>query len=79
MKLTKAQLAALEKIERREVVNYLPANVSRPRRWDGARRCTIEALTKMGLIQTTFSTNPYDGAWPELTDAGKKALEEVRK
>ena len=33
MKLTKAQLAALEKIERREVVNYLPANVAKPRKW----------------------------------------------
>ena len=79
MKLSKAQLATLEKIERREVVNYLPADVSRPRRWSGARKGTIEALTKMGLIQTTFSTNPYSGAWPELTDARRAALEEVRK
>lgn len=79
MKLTQAQLAALEKIEKREVVNYLPANVAKPRKWSGARKGTIEALTKMGLIQTIFSTNPYDGAWPELTDAGRAALEEVRK
>ena len=79
MILTKAQLAALEKIERLEVVNYLPADVSKPRRWSGARKATIEALTKMGLIQTIFSTNPYSGAWPELTDAGRASLEEVRK
>lgn len=52
MKLSKAQLATLEKIEKREVVNYLPYDVSKPRRWSGARKGTIEALTKMGLIQT---------------------------
>ena len=79
MKLTRTQIAALEKIERREVVNYLPASVSNPRRWDGARKNTIEALTKMGLIHTEFSTSPYDPAWPELTDAGRAALEEARK
>lgn len=79
MTLTKAQLAALEKIERREVVNYLTANVAKPRKWSGARKGTIEALTKMGLIQTAWSRNPYDAAWPELTDAGRAALEEARK
>lgn len=79
MKLTKTQIAALEKIERREVVNYLPANVAKPRKWSGARKGTIEALTKMGLIQTAWSRNPYDAAWPELTDAGRATLEEARK
>lgn len=79
MKLSKAQLATLEKIERREVVNYLPYDVSKPRRWSGVRKGTIEALTKMGLIQTAWSRNPYDAAWPELTDAGRAALEEALK
>lgn len=79
MKLTKAQLAALEKIERREVVNYLPTSVTKPRKWSGARKGTIEALTKMGLIQTAWPRSPYAAAWPELTDAGRAALEEVRK
>lgn len=79
MKLSKAQIATLEKIEKREVVNYLPADISKPRKWSGARKGTIEALTKMGLIQIIFSKNPYDGAWPELTEAGRAALEEVRK
>ena len=49
MRLTKTQIAALEKIERREVVNYLPASVAKPRKWSGARKGTIEALTKMGF------------------------------
>lgn len=79
MKLTQAQIDALEKIEKREVVNYLPADVSKPRRWSGANKGMIESLTKKGLIQTTFSTSPYSAAWPELTDAGRAALEEVRK
>lgn len=79
MKLSKALIAALEKIEKREVVNYLPTDVSKPRRWSGANKGMIEALTKMGLIQTIFSKNPYNGAWPELIDAGRAALEEVRK
>lgn len=79
MKLSKAQIAALEKIEKREVVNYLPYDVSKPRRWSGTNKGMIESLTKMGLIQTAWSRNPYDAAWPELTDDGRAALEEVRK
>ena len=79
MKLTQAQIDALEKIEKREVVNYLPADVSKPRRWSGTNKGMIESLTKKGLIQTAWPRSPYAAAWPELTDAGRAALEEVRK
>ena len=78
-RLSKSQIATLLKIERREVENYFHKyDLLKPRKWRGGRPSTIRSLVKMGLISVPFVKDP-DSAFPELTDAGKSALEEAHE
>lgn len=87
MKLSKAQLAALEAIEKGEVSKWYPwrycaSQKSRPDIVRGAHRKTIDSLVAKGLIYLDKATqkigklNPYDKY--ALTDAGRTALEDER-
>ncbi len=77
--LSKSQIATLLKIGRGEVENYFHrSDVIKPRKWRGGRPSTIRYLAKMGLISVPFVKDP-ESAFPELTDAGKRALEEATK
>lgn len=77
--LSKSQIATLLKIGRGEVENYFHKyDPLKPRKWRGGRPCTIRSLAKFGLVSVPFVKDP-DSVFPELTDAGKRALEEATK
>lgn len=78
MKLTKAQLTALEAVERGEVYEMPSIFSRRDNRMFGARKQTVKALREKGLI--TFMPSAFQGPlYFHITDAGRAALEEVRK
>lgn len=81
MKLSKAQIATLEAVERGEVRKVYPLYMSKPTRIYGARKKTLEILIERGLVflerQPKKVVKPDD--YYSLTEAGKKALEEARK
>ena len=83
MKLSKAQIATLEAVERGEVRNVYSCYYSRPDRIDGARKRTLQILIENGLVFLDYTQRkigqfiPFD--YYRITDAGRAALEEVRK
>lgn len=77
MKLSKAQIATLEKIKNRRVDQYFH-RYSATRKFRGAKAATINSLVKMELVRIPFFGYTTDVVL-ELTDAGRAALEEVRK
>lgn len=77
MKLSKAQIATLEKVKNKEVKIYFHRN-NTSRKFRGARSNTIYSLDEMGLVRIPF-VDYNDIAILKLTDAGRAALEEVRK
>ena len=83
MKLSKAQIATLEAVERGEVRKVYSFYISRPARLDGARKMTLQILIENGLVFLDYTQRkigqfiPFD--YYRLTDAGRAALEEVRK
>lgn len=83
MKLSKAQLATLEAVERGEVQKVYSCYCSRPDRIDGARKRTLQILIEKCLVFIDYTPRkigrfiPFD--YYRLTDAGEKALEEARK
>lgn len=79
MKLTSAQLRALEAVKAGSVTLYDPIRGNRDNVVDGARKDVITRLVKMGLIQTPrVSMWSRTGAYTLTTD-GRKALEEQCK
>ena len=81
MKLSKAQIATLEAVERGEVRKVYSFYISRPARLDGARKRTLEILIERGLVFLDWQPKKVVKLddYYRLTDAGEKALEEVRK
>lgn len=81
MKLSKAQLATLESVERGEVRKVYSFYISRPARLDGARKRTLEILIERGLVFLDWQPKKVVKLddYYRLTDAGEKALEEARK
>lgn len=81
MKLSKAQLATLEAVERGEVRKVYSFYISRPARLDGARKRTLEILIERGLVFLDWQPKKVVKLddYYRLTDAGEKALEEARK
>ena len=83
MKLSKAQLATLEAVERGEVRKVYSCYYSRPDRIDGARKRSLQILIENGLVFLDYTPRkigrfiPFD--YYRLTDAGEKALKEARK
>lgn len=83
MKLSKAQIATLEAVERGEVRRVYSCYYSRPDRIDGARKRTLQILIENGLVFLDYTPRklgrfiPFD--YYRLTYAGSAALEEVRK
>lgn len=83
MKLSKAQIATLEAVERGEVRKVYSCYYSRPDRIDGARKRSLQILIENGLVFLDYTPRkigqfiPFD--YYRLTDAGKKAIEEARK
>lgn len=83
MKLSKAQIATLEAVERGEVQKVYSCYCSRPDRIDGARKRTLQILIENGLVFLDYTPRkigqfiPFD--YYHLTNAGRAALEEVRK
>lgn len=81
MKLSKAQIATLEAVERGEVRKVYPLYMSKPPMIFGARKKTLEILIERSLVflerQPKKVVKPDD--YYRLTDAGRAALEEVRK
>lgn len=81
MKLSKAQLATLEAVERGEVRKVYSFYLSRPDRIEGARKRTLEILIERGLVYLDWQPRKIgeikiDDIY-NLTDAGRAALEEV--
>lgn len=81
MKLSKAQLATLEAVERGEVRKVYSFYISRPARLEGARKRTLEILIERGLVFLDWQPKKVVKLddYYRLTDAGEKALEEARK
>ena len=81
MKLSKAQIATLEAVERGEVRKVYSFYISRPARLDGARKRTLEILIERGLVFLDWQPKKVVKLddYYRLTDAGEKALEEARK
>ena len=77
MKLSKAQIATLEKIKNKDVEIYFH-RYDTSRKFRGARRNTIYSLADMGLVRIPF-VDYNDIAKLKLTAAGLAVLEEVRK
>lgn len=81
MKLSKAQLAALEAVAQGKVKAYASRTVGRDH-IEGASKKTIEDLINKGLVYMNWNPRalgtftPFD--WYELTEAGRAALEEER-
>lgn len=81
MKLSKAQLVALEAVEKGEVKKWYSWRYLSIVR--GANRKTVESLIAKGLIYLNWTPkkigqfNPYDNY--ALTDAGRDALAAARK
>ena len=81
MKLSKAQIATLEAVERGEVRKVYSFYISRPARLEGARKRTLEILIERGLVFLDWQPKKVVKLddYYRLTDAGRAALEEVRK
>ena len=83
MKLSKAQIATLEAVERGEVQKVYSCYCSRPDRIDGARKRTLQFLIENGLVFLDYTPRKLGKFIPSdyyrLTDAGHAALEEERK
>ena len=81
MKLSKAQIATLEAVERGEVRKVYSFYISRPARLDGARKRTLEILIERGLVFLDWQPKKVVKLddYYRLTNAGRAALEEVRK
>ena len=81
MKLSKAQIATLEAVERGEVRKVYSFYISRPARLDGARKRTLEILIERGLVFLDWQPKKVVKLddYYRLTNAGEKALEEARK
>lgn len=80
MKLSKTQIEALKAVSMGNVREITPFSVSKSPYICGARKATIDALEKRGLVEKEkASRRYYEPVFYRLTDAGKKALEEVGK
>ena len=81
MKLSKAQIATLKAVERGEVRKVYSFYISRPARLEGARKRTLEILIERGLVFLDWQPKKVVKLddYYRLTDAGRAALEEVRK
>lgn len=81
MKLSKAQIATLEAVERGEVRKVYSFYISRPARLEGARKRTLEILIERGLVFLDWQPKKVVKLddYYRLTDAGRAALEDVRK
>lgn len=83
MKLSKAQIATLETVERGEVRKVYSFYISRPARLEGARKRTLESLIERGLVYLDWQPRKIgeikiDDIY-RLTNVGEMILEEVRK
>lgn len=79
MKLTKAQIAALEAVERGEVTLYRLMRTRKPVTIYGARKDTIKRLLENRLIGYPELPIGYVSFAYILTDAGRAALESARQ
>ena len=82
MKLSKAQLAALEAVAQGKVMKVYASRTGGQDRIKGASKKTIEALINRELVYLNWNPRalgtftPFD--WYELTEAGRTALEDER-
>lgn len=82
MKLSKAQLAALEAVAQGKVMKAYASRTGGHDRIKGASKKTIEALINRELVYLNWNQralgtfNPFD--WYALTEAGRTALEDER-
>ena len=81
MKLSKVQWEALEAVSLGSVQMVEPLSISKPSYIRGARKATVIALEKRGLIEKRQRTgNEYcEPIFYQLTKIGKQALEEIKK
>lgn len=82
MKLSKAQLAALDAVAQGKVMKAYASITCGHDRIKGASKKTIEALINRELVYLNWNPRalgtftPFD--WYELTEAGRTALEDER-
>ena len=82
MKLSKAQLAALEAVAQGKVMKVYASRTGGHDHIKGASKKTIEALINRELVYLNWNPRalgtftPFD--WYELTEAGRTALEDER-
>ena len=76
MKLSKAQLKALEVVAGGSVSIYKPLRMSKPQKLCGIRKNTYEKLIDVGLVTSRYVDMVCNMVL--LTPAGRKALEESR-
>ena len=76
MKLSKAQLKALEAVESGSVSIYKPLRMSKPQKLYGIRKNTYEKLIDAGLVTARYVDMICNVVL--LTPAGRKTLEEER-
>ena len=82
MKLSKAQLAALEAVAQGKVMKAYASRTGDRDYIMGASKKNIEALINRGLVYLNWNQRalgtftPFD--WYELTEAGRTALEDER-
>lgn len=82
MKLSKAQLAALEAVAQGKVMKAYASRTGGHDRIKGASKKIIDALINRGLVYLNWNPRalgtftPFD--WYELTEAGRAALERER-
>lgn len=76
--MSKTQIEALKAVGMGNVREVTTFNVSKSPYICGARKTTIDALERRGLVdKEKASRKYYEPVFYRLTDAGKKALEEV--
>ena len=73
MKLTRAQIKALQAVEQGRVQRVVHPRIS------GARPDVIERLVRWGVINAPIVVMPKDSPSYTLTALGRAALEELRK
>ena len=76
MKLSKAQLKALEAVEDGSVSIYKPLHISKPQKLCGIHKKTYEKLIDAGLVTSRYVDLVCNAVL--LTTEGRKALEDAR-
>lgn len=76
MKLSKAQVKALEAVEDGKVSIYKPMRMNKPQKLCGMHNSTYKILIACGFVVSRYAD--ISSNMVQLTPAGRQALEEAR-